>query len=129
VFRRGGRLVLGGVRGATSRRRADVGGYAVLFVATFGLFKAIPSGTCRTGQQYLIGFAQLPDAHAIVPRRDAAHGRHRTEAAWRTERGGFSGLSINGFTNSSNADIVFAVSIRSRRHHAGIERRRDRRAV
>jgi len=41
------RLVSGGVRGATSRGALMLAVYAVLFVATFGLFKAIPSGYVR----------------------------------------------------------------------------------
>ena len=60
-------------------------------------------------KQYLIGFAQLPDAATLdrtedVIRRmgDIAMKQPGVQAAV-----AFPGLSINGFTNSSNAGIVF----------------------
>src|SRR6185369_9413359 len=84
--------------------------YVVLGLATAGLFKAVPHGFVPgQDKQYLIGFAQLPDGATLdrtedVIRRmgDIALKHPGVEAAV-----AFPGLSINGFTNSSNAGIVF----------------------
>jgi multidrug efflux pump len=61
-------------------------------------------------KQYLVGFAQLPDG-ATLDRTEAVI-RRMSEIA-RNQPGvesavAFPGLSINGFTNSANAGIVFA---------------------
>ena len=73
---------------------------------TVGLFKAVPDGFVPAqDKQYLIGFAQLPDGATLdrteeVIRRmsDIALKQPGVEHAV-----AFPGLSINGFTNSSNA--------------------------
>ncbi len=67
----------------------------------------------RTGQdkQYLVGFAQLPDGATLDRTEDVIRrmsditleGRRASRAPF-----AFPGLSINGFTNSSNSGIVFA---------------------
>ncbi len=61
-------------------------------------------------KQYLIGFAQLPDAATLDRTEDVI--RRMSEIAMEQEGVehaiAFPGLSINGFTNSSNAGIVFA---------------------
>jgi multidrug efflux pump len=82
----------------------------VLAAATFGLFHLIPHGFVPAqDKQYLIGFAQLPDGATLdrteeVIRRmsDITLKQPGVEHAV-----AFPGLSINGFTNSSNAGIVF----------------------
>ena len=111
VFRRGAESYSGGVRSVVSRKALMMGVYAVLLGLTFGLFKTVPGGFVPgQDKQYLIGFAQLPDGATLdrtedVIRRmsDMALKQPGVEAAL-----GFPGLSINGFTNSSNAGIVFA---------------------
>ncbi|WP_341908348.1 efflux RND transporter permease subunit [Polaromonas sp. YR568] len=99
-----------GMQRAISRKAIMLGVYGVLVLATAGLFKAVPSGFVPgQDKQYLIGFAQLPDGATLdrtedVIRRigDIALKQPGVEHAI-----AFPGLSINGFTNSSNSGIVF----------------------
>ena len=110
VFTRGAKGYSGGVTRAISRKTVMVGLYLVLAAATVGLFKIVPSGFVPPqDKQYLIGFAQLPDGATLdrteeVIRRmgDIAMKQQGIEHAIQ-----FPGLSINGFTNSSNSGIVF----------------------
>jgi multidrug efflux pump len=111
MFRRGSDAYSGGVRGATSRSALMLAVYGVLFVATFGLFKAIPSGYVPTqDKQYLIGFAQLPDGASLDRTEDVIRRMGDIEMAQPgvEHAVAFPGLSINGFTNSSNSGIAFA---------------------
>jgi multidrug efflux pump len=62
-FRFGADAYSGGVARAISRKAVMMGLYLVLVGATFGLFKAVPGGFVPAqDKQYLVGFAQLPDA-------------------------------------------------------------------
>ena len=84
--------------------------YVGLLVLTAFVFKQVPAGFVPSqDKQYLIAFAQLPDA-ASLERTDAVI-RRMTEIARQhpgvAEVIAFPGLSINGFTNSSNAGIAF----------------------
>jgi multidrug efflux pump len=84
--------------------------YAGLLGATALLFKKVPSGFVPTqDKQYLVAFAQLPGA-ASLERSDAVI-RRMSEIALKhpgvANAVAFPGLSINGFTNSSNSGIVF----------------------
>ena len=84
--------------------------YAGLLGATAVLFKKIPTGFVPIqDKQYLIAFAQLPSA-ASLDRTDAVI-RRMSEIALKhpgvANAIAFPGLSINGFTNSSNSGIVF----------------------
>ncbi|MGI6245841.1 MAG: efflux RND transporter permease subunit [Pseudochelatococcus sp.] len=100
----------GGVRRVISHRALMLGVYALLLVMTGVLFRAVPGGFVPgQDKQYLVGFAQLPDAATldrtedVIRRMDAIALRHPgVENAI-----SFPGLSINGFTNSSNAGVVF----------------------
>jgi multidrug efflux pump len=110
VFKRGAEGYGGGVTKAISRKGAMMAGYAVLLLATVGLFKAVPGGFVPAqDKQYLIGFAQLPDG-ATLDRTEAVT-RHMSEIIMKQpgveHAVAFPGLSINGFTNSSNSGIVF----------------------
>jgi multidrug efflux pump len=112
AFRSGAQSYSGGVRRATSRSVLMLAVYAALFVATYGLFKEIPSGYVPAqDKQYLIGFAQLPDGATLDRTEDVMRrmGDIELKQAGVQNAVGFPGLSINGFTNSSNAGIVFAV--------------------
>jgi multidrug efflux pump len=84
----------------------------VLVGVTYGLFKSVPSGFVPAqDKQYLIGFAQLPDG-ATLDRTEAVIRRMGEIIEKNPSIEGtlaFPGLSINGFTNSSNAGIVFAM--------------------
>ena len=110
VFDRASHRYHGGVAGMLSRKSATMVVYALLCVATFFVFKAVPSGFVPAqDKQYLVGFAQLPDA-ASLDRTDAVI-RRMSDIA-KTVPGvsdsvAFPGLSINGFTNAPNAGIVF----------------------
>ncbi|MET0612530.1 MAG: efflux RND transporter permease subunit [Pseudomonas caspiana] len=84
--------------------------YAGLMVLTYFGFATTPTGFVPPqDKQYLVAFAQLPDAASLdrtedVIKRmsDIALKQEGVEAAI-----AFPGLSINGFTNSPNAGIVF----------------------
>ena len=62
-------------------------------------------------KQYLIGFAQLPDGASLDRTEDVMRrmGELMLKQPGVDHAVGFPGLSINGFTTSSNAGIVFAV--------------------
>ncbi len=112
IFSRGSDKYSGGVKGVLSRKTLMLVIYMALVGVTFGLFKAVPGGFVPAqDKQYLIGFAQLPDG-ATLDRTDAVI-RRMGEIAEKTPgvEGtlAFPGLSINGFTNSSNSGIVFAM--------------------
>jgi multidrug efflux pump len=112
VFRRGAEGYSGGVRGATSRSAVMISVYLVLFAVTFGLFKAVPSGYVPAqDKQYLIGFAQLPDGATLDRSEDVIRrmGEIELKQPGVENAVAFPGLSINGFTNSSNSGIAFAV--------------------
>ncbi|MGK9418959.1 efflux RND transporter permease subunit [Pseudomonas cedrina] len=84
--------------------------YAGLMVLTFFGFAHTPTGFVPAqDKQYLVAFAQLPDAASLdrtenVMKRmsDIALKQPGVESAI-----AFPGLSINGFTNSPNSGIVF----------------------
>ncbi|MEY2838614.1 MAG: hypothetical protein RJB60_913 [Pseudomonadota bacterium] len=110
VFDRGSHRYQGGVAGTLKHKPLTMGVYALLCVAAFFVFKAVPAGFVPAqDKQYLVGFAQLPDA-ASLERTDAVI-RRMTDIT-KTVPGvahavAFPGLSINGFTNAPNAGIVF----------------------
>ncbi|MES3020925.1 MAG: multidrug efflux RND transporter permease subunit [Pseudomonadota bacterium] len=99
-----------GVKGVLRRKSAALAVYALLAIGAVFMFKAVPSGFVPPqDKQYLIGFAQLPDAASLdrtetVIRRmsDIASKIPGVESSI-----AFPGLSINGFTNAPNAGIVF----------------------
>lgn len=98
------------VTGLLGRKTLAMLVYAILIACTFGLFKAVPTGFIPSqDKQYLISFAQLPDG-ATLDRSEAVI-REMSEIALTTPgvtgAVGFPGLSINGFSNSSSAGIVF----------------------
>jgi multidrug efflux pump len=110
LFARGAGAYSGGVTRAISRKALMVGVYLVLAVATVGLFKLVPGGFVPAqDKQYLIGFAQLPDGATLDRTEEVI--RRMNDIALKTpgveHAVAFPGLSINGFTNSSNSGIVF----------------------
>ncbi|MYN05127.1 multidrug efflux RND transporter permease subunit [Pseudoduganella sp. DS3] len=99
-----------GVQAVLKRKTASVAVYLVLAAAAGVMFKVVPNGFVPAqDKQYLVGFAQLPDA-ASLERTDQVI-RKMSDIA--KEIPGvdasvaFPGLSINGFTNAPNAGIVF----------------------
>ncbi|SFG46928.1 multidrug efflux pump [Duganella sp. CF458] len=99
-----------GVQGVLKRKSASIVVYLVLAAAAGVMFKVVPSGFVPgQDKQYLVGFAQLPDAASLerteqVIRKmsDIAKEIPGVDASV-----AFPGLSINGFTNAPNAGIVF----------------------
>ncbi len=110
VFDRASHGYQGGVQGTLKHKSLTMGAYLALCVAAFFVFKMVPAGFVPAqDKQYLVGFAQLPDA-ASLERTDSVI-RRMTEIAQSVpgvkESVAFPGLSINGFTNAPNAGIVF----------------------
>jgi len=110
AFRRGSQAYGGGVRRVIGRKTIMMGVYLALVAVTFGLFKAVPGGFVPSqDKQYLVGFAQLPDGATLDRTENVI--RRMSEIALKTpgieSAVAFPGLSINGFTNSANAGIVF----------------------
>lgn len=110
VFDRGSLGYQRGVAGTLNRKGITMGVYVTLCVAAFFVFKQVPAGFVPSqDKQYLVGFAQLPDG-ASLERTDAVI--RRMSDIVKSVPGvkasvAFPGLSINGFTNASNAGVVF----------------------
>ncbi|WP_429941248.1 efflux RND transporter permease subunit [Agrobacterium vitis] len=110
VFGAGSHAYGKSVGGLLSRKSIVMVVYLALAGATYGLFNAVPGGFVPAqDKQYLIGFAQLPDAASLDRTEDVI--KRMSDIAL-AQPGvahaiAFPGLSINGFTNSSNAGIVF----------------------
>ncbi|MBG0840458.1 efflux RND transporter permease subunit [Ectopseudomonas toyotomiensis] len=84
--------------------------YGGLLVLGYLGFSSTPTGFVpQQDKQYLVAFAQLPDA-ATLDRTEAVI-KHMSEIAGKhpgvENTIAFPGLSINGFTNSPNSGIVF----------------------
>ncbi len=110
VFRSGANAYSGGVGRVVSRKWAMMVVYLGLVGLAVLLFQAVPGGFVPLqDKQYLVSFAQLPDG-ASLDRTEAVI-RRMSDIALKTPGSDytveFPGLSINGFTNSSNAGIVF----------------------
>jgi multidrug efflux pump len=100
------------VGGLLSRKSLVMLVYLALAGATYGMFSAVPGGFVPAqDKQYLVGFAQLPDASSLDRTEDVI--KRMSDIALQqpgVEHAlAFPGLSINGFTNSSNAGVVFVV--------------------
>ncbi|AUL13784.1 efflux RND transporter permease subunit [Bordetella bronchiseptica] len=110
VFGRASESYATGVSGVIRRKASAMGVYALLLALTVGVSYLVPGGFVPAqDKQYLIGFTQLPNG-ASLDRTDAVIRRMSDIAL--AEPGvqsaiAFPGLSINGFTNSSSAGIVF----------------------
>ncbi|HWW07031.1 efflux RND transporter permease subunit [Collimonas sp.] len=110
VFHRASDSYSGGVAGILKRKSAALAVYAVLMGVTVLLFHTVPNGFIPAqDKQYLVGFAQLPDASSLDRTEDVM--RKMSEIALKQpgveSAVAFPGLSINGFVNSPNSGIVF----------------------
>ncbi len=112
IFRRGSERYSHGVQRAIGHKAVMLSIYGVLLVGAVLIGRAVPSGFIpQLDKDYLIAFAQLP-AGATLDRSDETM-REMSEIAmkqpgvWKTTP--FPGLSINGFTTSSSAGILFVV--------------------
>jgi multidrug efflux pump len=84
--------------------------YAGLIVMTWLGFSSTPTGFVpQQDKQYLVAFAQLPDAASLDRTEDVI--KRMSDIALKQpgveSAVAFPGLSINGFTNSPNSGIVF----------------------
>ncbi|HWL27398.1 MAG TPA: efflux RND transporter permease subunit, partial [Burkholderiaceae bacterium] len=109
-FRRSSQRYASGVSGVIGRKASSLGVYALLVAMTVGISYIVPGGFVPAqDKQYLISFAQLPSGASL----DRSEAVIREMSAIALEQPGvesaiaFPGLSINGFTNSSSAGIVF----------------------
>jgi hydrophobe/amphiphile efflux-1 (HAE1) family protein len=84
--------------------------FAVLLVCTYGLFHVVPGGFIPSqDKQYLVGIVQLPDA-ASLDRTESVVKRISKiadDTPGVDHAIGFSGLSVQGFVNLSNAAVCF----------------------
>ncbi|MBY0341532.1 MAG: efflux RND transporter permease subunit [Rhodocyclaceae bacterium] len=109
-FNRSSEKYSGGVTKVIGHKSKAMGVYVALLAATVGISMIVPGGFVPAqDKQYLIGFTQLPNGASLdrteeVIRKmsDIALKQPGVESAV-----AFPGLSINGFTNSSSAGIVF----------------------
>ena len=84
--------------------------YAGLIALTFYGFKTVPTGFVPTqDKQYLVAFAQLPDAASLDRTEEVM--RKMSDIAMQhpgvADAIAFPGLSINGFSVSPNAGVIF----------------------
>ncbi len=110
VFAFGSNAYSGGVSRLLGRKTIMLAVYLVLVGATIFLFRAVPSGFVPgQDKQYLVGFAQLPDAATLDRTEEVIRKMSEITLAQPGVDNAiaFPGLSINGFTNSSNSGIVF----------------------
>ncbi len=109
-FAAGSNAYGGGVKRVIGRKSIMMVVYLGLVGLAVVLFQAVPGGFVPAqDKQYLVGFAQLPDG-ASLDRSESVIQRMGDIAAKQpgaVNNIAFPGLSINGFTNSSNSGIVF----------------------
>ncbi|HBI2320091.1 multidrug efflux RND transporter permease subunit AdeG [Acinetobacter baumannii] len=110
VFSRASDRYSQGVSRVISHKASAMGVYAALLGLTVGISYIVPGGFVPAqDKQYLISFAQLPNG-ASLDRTEAVI-RKMSDTALKQpgveSAVAFPGLSINGFTNSSSAGIVF----------------------
>jgi hydrophobe/amphiphile efflux-1 (HAE1) family protein len=110
LFKSSSQLYGRGVTAILGRKAAALGVYAVLIALTLVLFWRVPPGFVpQQDKQYLIGIAQLPDGATLD--RTTSVIRQLSDIALKVpgvrDSVAFPGLSIDGFTNRSNAGIVF----------------------
>jgi len=110
LFQRGSERYVGGVKRVLGRGRLALALYAGLIGLTWLAFSHVPTGFVPPqDKQYLVAFAQLPDAASLDRSDDVI----RRMSAIALEQPGvehavaFPGLSINGLTNSTNSGVVF----------------------
>jgi multidrug efflux pump len=109
-FARASNAYGGTVAGLLRRTAVPLVIYAGLVALTVVGFAKVPTGFVPTqDKQYLVGFAQLPDA-ASLDRTESVI-RRMSDIALKqpgvVNAVQFPGLSINGFVNAPNAGIVF----------------------
>jgi hydrophobe/amphiphile efflux-1 (HAE1) family protein len=109
-FRRASQSYGHGVRRLTSMRLAVLAVFVILLTGTWGLFQIVPGGFIPgQDKQYLIAIVQLPDAASLDRTEKVV--KQVSQLALQTpgveHAIGFSGLSVQGFVNLSNAAVLF----------------------
>jgi hydrophobe/amphiphile efflux-1 (HAE1) family protein len=110
VFERASGRYGHGVSRLAALRGAVLAVFAILLVCTWGMFHVVPGGFIPAqDKQYLVGIVQLPDAASLDRTENVV--KQISEIAAHTpgvdHTIGFSGLSIQGFVNLSNAAVCF----------------------
>ena len=110
VFHRGSESYGKGVTGVINRKALMMGVYAVLLFGAVMMGRIVPGGFVPAqDKEYLVSFAQLPNGASLDRTEQVV--RQMTDIARQTpgveSAVEFPGLSVNGFTNSSSAGIVF----------------------
>ncbi|AFC87476.1 efflux RND transporter permease subunit [Frateuria aurantia] len=112
LFERASLGYVGAARRIIAKGPIALAVYAVLIGLTGYGFHHVPGGFVPAqDKQYLVSFAQLPDA-ASLDRSESVIQRMSRIAMQQPgveHAVAFPGLSINGFTNSTNAGIVFEI--------------------
>jgi multidrug efflux pump len=124
LFLKAGNTYSGGVRGVLRHKLAAMIVYVGLILLTGFAFMRTPTGYIpQLDKQYLVAFAQLPDG-ATLDRSEQVV-RRMSDIIMKTpgvaHAVAFPGMSINGFTVSSNAGVVF-ITLKSfeERDHPGM---------
>jgi hydrophobe/amphiphile efflux-1 (HAE1) family protein len=99
-----------GVRRLAAVRLAVLAVFAILLLGTWGIFQLVPGGFIPAqDKQYLIAIVQLPDAASLDRTEKVV--RQVSQLATHTpgvdHAIGFTGLSVQGFVNLSNAAVLF----------------------
>jgi multidrug efflux pump len=110
-FERSSKAYVGGVARVMRKSSIALFVYAGLIGLTYFGFAHTPTGFVPgQDKQYLVSFAQLPDASTLDRTEDVI--RRMSDIALKQpgveSAVAFPGLSINGFTNAPNSGIVFA---------------------
>jgi multidrug efflux pump len=110
LFRRSAKRYMGGVASAITHKGVMMAVYALLIGLAVFMFTAVPRGFLPLqDKQYIVSFAELP-AGATLDRTESVI-RRMSDIILQNpgvqNAVAFPGLSINGFTNSPNAGIVF----------------------
>ena len=110
VFHRGSEKYGHGVSGLVNRKALALGVYVILLAMAVLMNRVVPGGFVPAqDKEYLVSFAQLPNGASL----DRTEQVIRDMSAVALKQPGvesaveFPGLSVNGFTNSSSAGIVF----------------------
>ena len=110
VFHRGSENYSKGVATFVNRKAAILGIYLVLLGGAVLMEKIVPGGFVPAqDKQYLIGIVQLPNGASLDRTEDVVRqmGEISKNVPGAISAVQFPGLSINGFTNSSSAAVVF----------------------
>ncbi|MCX4186635.1 efflux RND transporter permease subunit [Methylophaga sp. OBS4] len=110
TFKKGSRNYSSSVAGLLRHKTVSVLIYGLLLGFTVYGLNSLPKGFVPAqDKQYLIGFAQLPDGSSLSRTENVIRemGRIALDEPGVQSAVQFPGLSINGFTNSPSAGIVF----------------------